>query len=251
MEILEVRAISKSFDGLKAVDELSFSVRRGKITSLIGPNGAGKTTAFNMITGFLRPDEGSIFYHGKNITALAPHEIARLGVGRLFQDIRVFAKLTVLDNVLLARKHQPGENPLVSLFLRNKMNHVEKDNLEQAKKWIEFVGLGGKEESLAEDLSYGQQKLLSLARLLAGDADLLLLDEPASGVHPAMLKRILELLRSLVDQGKTIMIIEHNMRVVNEISDWVMLLNNGKLVSFGLPDEIMNDPVLEEVYLGV
>lgn len=251
MAILELKDISKSFDGLKAIDSISISVQQGKITSLIGPNGSGKTTIFNVISGFLRSDKGSVFYREKEITNFAPHKIACLGVGRLFQDIRIFPKLSLLDNVLLAKKFQLGENPFISLFFRKKMNCIEKYNLEESISWIELVGLESKKDFLAENLSYGEQKLLSIACLLAGDSNLLLLDEPTSGVHSTMLKSILKLLRQLTEQGKTIVIIEHNMMVVNEISDWVMLLNNGKLISFGLPDEIINDPVFEEIYLGV
>ena len=251
MEILELKSVNKSFGGLKAVDNLSVAIPEGKITSLIGPNGAGKTTIFNIISGFIKVDKGAIFYHGEKINNNSPYQIACMGIGRLFQDVRVFDKLSVLDNVLLAKEDQPGENPFISLFNRKKMRSFEESNLIKAREWIEFVGLSEKEESLAEDLSFGQQKLLSLSRLLAGDSNLMLLDEPASGVHPAMLKDILSILKGLTRQGRTIILIEHDMRVVNEISDWVILLNSGKLVSFGLPDEIMNDEVLKEVYLGV
>jgi branched-chain amino acid transport system ATP-binding protein len=251
MNILELRKVSKDFEGIKAVDDLSLSIREGIITSLIGPNGAGKTTIFNIITGFLKPDKGSIFYKNQEITSLPSHKIANLGIGRLFQDVRGFSMLSVLDNVLLAKKNQPGENPVISLFARNRMRKTEEENLKEAKKWIDFVGLSDKINALAADLSYGQQKLLSIARLLAGGAQLLLLDEPASGVHPEMLKKIQILLRSLVEHGKTVVIIEHNMRFVAEISDWVMLLDDGKLVLFGKPAEIMDDPTMEEAYLGV
>lgn len=251
MEILELKSVNKSFGGLKAVDNLSIAIPEGKITSLIGPNGAGKTTIFNIISGFIKADKGAIFYQEEKINNNSPYQIACMGIGRLFQDVRVFDKLSVLDNVLLAKEDQPGENPFISLFNRKKMKSFEESNLIKAREWIEFVGLSEKEESLAEDLSFGQQKLLSLSRLLAGDSNLMLLDEPASGVHPAMLKDILSILKGLTRQGRTIILIEHDMQVVNEISDWVILLNSGKLVSFGLPDEIMNDEVLKEVYLGV
>jgi len=251
VEILELKSVNKSFGGLKAVDNLSVAIPEGKITSLIGPNGAGKTTIFNIISGFIKADSGAIFYQGEKINNNSPYQIACMGIGRLFQDVRVFDKLSVLDNVLLAKEDQPGENPFISLFNRKKMRSFEESNLIKAREWIEFVGLSEKEESLAENLSFGQQKLLSLSRLLAGDSNLMLLDEPASGVHPAMLKDILSILKGLTRQGRTIILIEHDMRVVNEISDWVILLNSGKLISFGLPDEIMNDEVLKEVYLGV
>ena len=249
--ILQLKNVTKRFGGLKAVDGVSFNLTKGIITSLIGPNGAGKTTIFNLISGFIRPDNGSIYYNGTRIDNLSPWEIAELGVGRLFQEVRVFNRLTVLENVLLARKRQPGENPLASLFLRNRSLGFEEKNLEGAKKWIEFVGLKQKANSLAEDLSYGQQKLLAIARLLAGNSDLLLLDEPTAGVHPVMAKSILKVIRDLVNEGKTAIVIEHNMRVVADISDWIYLLNEGKIVTFGKPQEVLDDPVLKEVYLGV
>lgn len=251
MNILEIKELSKNFDGIKAVDDLSFSLREGSITSLIGPNGAGKTTVFNLITAYLRPDKGSIYCQGKEITAAPPHRIAGLGIGRLFQDVRVFNKLTALENVLVAIKKNCGENPFTSLLFRRRVNKQEEENMVTGLKWLEFVGLSEEKDTLAEDLSYGQQKLLSLARLLANDARLLLLDEPVSGIHPEMIDRILSLIKELAQKGRTILLIEHNIGAVLKVSDWVMLLDDGKLVAFGLPSEIKQDQTLREVYLGI
>lgn len=251
MELLELQNVTKTFGGVRAVDDVSLSLTEGRITSLIGPNGAGKTTLFGLITGFLPPDAGTVYYRGREIKGLPSYRIAQMGIGRLFQDVRVFDRLTALDNVLLARKHQRGENPLTALFLRRRTLKEESKNVEEARRWLDFVGLGEMEGSLGEDLSYGQQKLLAIARLLANDADLLLLDEPTAGVNPAMVRSVLDLIRRLVQEGKTVVVIEHNMTVIMEISDWVFFLDDGKLVSFGLPEEILGDPAVREAYIGI
>ena len=251
MEILKIDRINRSFDGVKALDDVSFSIQEKTITGLIGPNGAGKTTLFNVISGFLKPDNGRIHYNNLDITGNPPYEISHLGIGRLWQDVRVFPKLTVLENVLTANPDQLGENPLTSFFLPTKVAKSEKQNLENAEKWVGFVGLKEKVNSFAEDLSYGQQKLLALARLLATESKLLLLDEPATGINPEMVTEIHNLLKELVSQGKTIIIIEHNIRFVKEIADNVLLMHNGKIIASGSPDEIINSPVMEEVYIGI
>ncbi|HID57036.1 TPA: ABC transporter ATP-binding protein, partial [Candidatus Poribacteria bacterium] len=240
--MLELRKVTKKFGGLVAVNEASIAFSKGRITGLIGPNGAGKTTIFNLISGFLKPDSGSILLDGKRIDGLPPWEIAALGVGRLFQDVRVFGKLTALENVLLAKNPQPGENPLLSLFRRRKVMKAERDNLEGARRWLEFVGLWEQRGALAENLSYGQQKLLTIARLLNGGFEVLLLDEPTAGVHPKMVKSVLDVIRRLTDEGKTVVVTEHNMGVITEICDWVYFLNEGKVLSFGLPHEVLGDP---------
>lgn len=249
--VLELKDVTKSFGGLVAVDRASLAFFKGKITGLIGPNGAGKTTLFNLITGFLKPDDGTIHFNGYTTNGLPPWHIAQLGIGRLFQDVRVFDKLTALENVLLARKEQPGENPLISLFRRKNAFNVEKRNLEEAKRWLKFVELEKKEETLAENLSYGQQKLLAIARLLAGGFEVLLLDEPTAGINPKMVKSVLGVIRRLAQEGKTVVVIEHNMSVIMEISDWVYFMDEGKVVTFGLPKEILGDPEVRKAYIGI
>ncbi|MBC8459445.1 MAG: ABC transporter ATP-binding protein [Deltaproteobacteria bacterium] len=249
--VLELKDVTKSFGGLVAVDSASLAFSKGKITGLIGPNGAGKTTLFNLITGFLKPDVGTIHFNGYTINGLPPWQIAQFGIGRLFQDVRVFDKLTALENVLLARKEQPGENPLVSLFRRKSALNVEKKNMDEARKWIKFVELEEKEASLGENLSYGQQKLLAIARLLAGGFEALLLDEPTAGINPQMVKSVLNVIRRLAQAGKTVVVIEHNMNVIMEISDWVYFMDEGKVVTFGLPREILGDPEVRKAYLGI
>ncbi|MDP2753870.1 MAG: ATP-binding cassette domain-containing protein, partial [Nitrospirota bacterium] len=202
MDILRVEKITRSFDGVRALDDVSFSIKEKTITGLIGPNGAGKTTLFNVISGFLKPDNGEVYYNGSKITGFPSYKTAQLGIGRLWQDIRIFPKLTALENVLVSKLHQPGENPLISFFLPRRNQKAEEENIKEAKEWIEFVGLENKITLLAEDLSYGEQKLLALARLLAADSKFLLLDEPATGIHPDIFHKIHSFIKDLVNQGK-------------------------------------------------
>jgi ABC-type branched-subunit amino acid transport system ATPase component len=251
MSILELRNITKSFDGIRALDGVSLGFEQGKITGLIGPNGAGKTTLFNLVCGFLRPDGGEIYYSGRSLLKLAPWQIARMGIGRLFQDVRVFDRMTVLDNVLAAFGAQAGENALLSVLARWKILKEEKLLVERARRLLDFVGLSDKAESMADDLSYGQQKLLAIARLLAADADLLLLDEPTAGISPYRVKALLDVIRRLAREKKTVVVIEHNMNVVIEIADWVFFIDEGQVASFGMPGEVLSDPEVRAAYVGL
>ena len=250
-DVLRIKDVTKSFGGLCAVDGLSLNFMQGRITSLIGPNGAGKTTLFNLINGFLKPDEGEIWCNGTRIDRLPTWRIAKLGIGRLFQDVRVFNKLTALENVLLAAREQSGENPLAIFLQRKRTREDEKKNVENARRWLDWVKLSDIENTLAENLSYGQQKLLAIARLLAGGSDLLLLDEPTAGVNPVMTKSILSVIRKLVDEGRTAVVIEHNMTVVLDISDWVFFMDHGRVTAFGRPKDVLGDPAVRAAYLGV
>ena len=251
MSILELVGISKSFDGIKAVDSVFLDFSSNKITALIGPNGAGKTTVFNLISGFLKPDEGNIKLKGQNLIGLPPFRIAGAGIGRLFQDVRIFKEMSVLDNVMAAFNEQTGEMwwaPLINPF---KVKKQEKAFVQRADQLLKFVGLLEKRDDLAESLSYGQQKLLSIARLLASDAEILLLDEPTAGVSPAMVPQLLELIRSLRDQGKAIILIEHNLNVVTEIGDWVFFMDEGQVTYFGLPADVLGNPDVRQAYIGL
>lgn len=249
--ILELINLSKSFGGVKAVNNINAGFQAHTITGLIGPNGAGKTTIFNLINGLLKPDDGKIIFDGEDITHLKPYQIAQKGIGRLFQDVRVFNKMTCLENVLIAMPGQKGEAIIETIFDRKKLIQNEKQNKSKAEELLEFVGLIDKQNELAENLSFGQQKLLAIARLLAIDAKLLLLDEPTSGVHPELINKILELIKQLPKRNKTIIFIEHNINVVLDIADWLYLLDEGSVVAFGLPYEVLEDKVTKEVYLGV
>ncbi|MGQ9694415.1 MAG: branched-chain amino acid ABC transporter ATP-binding protein/permease [Thermodesulfobacteriota bacterium] len=249
--ILHLERVSKNFGGLKAVNRCSLDLQEGKIVGLIGPNGAGKTTLFNVITGFYSPDEGSIKFRGKNISNLPTYRITNLGVARSFQDLRLFAHLTVLDNVLVACPKQTGENLFWNFFRFGRVAKEEKENRQKAMSYIEFVGLSDKAEELAINLSYAEQKLLSLARLLATQAQLILLDEPASGLDPKVMENLFPLVKELVKYGKTICIVEHNMEVIRAMVDEIVFLNEGKVVARGTPEEIMKSPELAEIYFGV
>jgi len=246
--ILHLEGITKSFDGLKAIDSLDLKVETGTISAIIGPNGAGKTTLFNLMCGYLYPDSGRVIYKDKDITNLMSWERSLLGMGRLFQDIRVFKKLTLLEN-LLVTFNDSSENPFKAIFGRR--NGKEKEKVKTAMEWLNFVNLTDMKDTLAENLSWGQQKLLSLARLLCGNFDLLLIDEPVSGVNPDMADVILKKIIELKGLGKTIIIVEHNMEAVEAISDYIYFMDSGKITASGLPEEIFNNQKIMEAYIGI
>jgi ABC-type branched-subunit amino acid transport system ATPase component len=250
MKILEVKNLKKEFDGVKAVDDLSFVINKGTITSLIGPNGAGKTTVFNILCGLCPPDSGTAYLDGKQITNLPTHRIAKAGLGRTFQNIRIFLQITALENLMLATTTPAGESLFGALGQTGKVRQEEKKSEKQALKYLDFVGLTEKKDKLAENLSYGQRRLLELARALATGAQLLLLDESTTGVYPETRIKILKLLRELRDKGKTILFIEHNMKTVMGISETVIVMNYGKKLAEGSPDEIRKNEQVIEAYLG-
>ena len=251
MNILELKKLSKSFNGTKAVNGVSIGFEKGRVTGLIGPNGAGKTTLFHLINGFLKPDEGQIFYRGSRIDGLKPWQVAKLGIGRLFQDVRVFGRMTALDNILAAFPHQLGENPFAAIFKSRKIAKAEAEIKEKAFHWLKFVGLSGCEGRFAEDLSYGQQKLLSIARLLALGSETLLLDEPVSGISPQMLRPLLSLIGRLAEEEKrAVVVIEHNMGVISEVSNWIYFMAEGKIILSGQPSDVLANPEVRKVYIG-
>jgi branched-chain amino acid transport system permease protein len=248
--LLELEGVSRSFGGIQAVQGCTLSLKEGKITGLIGPNGAGKTTLFNVITGLYPSQEGAIRFENREITRFSPHLIPPVGIGRSFQELRLFHRMTVLDNVLVACPNQTGERIWGAFFRFRRVKEQETANRDRAMAYLRFVGLEEKAQELAEDLSFAEQKLLSLARLLATEAKLMLLDEPTSGLDPVFMESLYPMIKELVRHGKTVCIVEHNMDVIRAVVDEVIFLNQGQVLARGTPEEIMNAPQLAEIYFG-
>ena len=230
------------------MDRVSATFAPGKVTALIGPNAAGKTTLFHIVCGTVPPDTGEVYVEDRRVDGLPAWEVANLGVGRLFQDVRCFPRLAALENVMTGCRRQLGENPLAALFLCGAVSRAEKANREKSLRHLGFVGLADKALALAQDLSYGEQKLVAIARMLAGESTALLLDEPTAGVHVDMAHRIMRLLRELAGTGRTVVVIEHNMEAVLQYSDWVYLMDRGRIVSFGLPQEIIESREMSKAF---
>jgi len=248
--MLQIKNLHKEFDGIKAVDDLSFTIEDKSIVALVGPNGSGKTTVFNITSGFLKPERGGIVFNGKGMTCLSPFKIARLGIGRTFQNIRLFPQISVLDNVMLGLKYETGDRFLSAFFQTARMKKEEGENTKKMEELLKFVGLSEKRDALAENLSHGQRKLLELARVLALDPELLLLDEPTAGLFPEIKKAMLEHIRALRDKGKTILFIEHDIKSVISIADKIIVLDHGKKIAEGAPEEIKANKEVQIAYLG-
>jgi ABC-type branched-subunit amino acid transport system ATPase component len=249
--VLRLDAVSKSFDGLRAVNDLSFEVKAGTITSLIGGNGAGKTTVFNLITGNLTPDAGHIYFRDKRVDGLPPHRVARAGIARGFQELRLFNRLSARDNIEAAIPGQRGESLIRSLLGGHALRGESKMTSARSTALLRDLTMTAEANSLAERLSYGQQKLLSLGRLLASEGRLLLLDEPTSGLNPNMVDDFCIRMRALTQGGKTILLIEHNVDIVMRLSDWVVVMHQGAKIAEGKPDEIHNNVTVMHTYLGI
>ena len=242
MTLLEVRDLARAFGGLKAVDDASFTVADGSITSLIGPNGAGKTTAFNLISGTLEADSGSVLFAGEELVGLRPHRIARLGVSRTFQITRELGDLSVLENVVMYAQGR-GLRALIGSAVSGR----ERD---RAMDLLSFVGISNLADERAKNLSYGQKKLMEFAATLMSEPRLILLDEPAGGVNPALLERIVARIRDVNRQGVTFLLVEHNMDLVMDLSDSVVVMAHGQVLTQGTPAQVQADDAVLDAYLG-
>lgn len=251
LSILETKYLTKQFGGLAAVEDLSINIRKAHITSVIGPNGAGKTTLFNLMTGFLRPTSGEIFFKSKNISGLPPYRITQMGMARTFQLIRVFPKLSVLDNIMLGCIGLKGDNLFWAILRTKEVVNEFSQSKELAMQILETIGLPEYTNQYANNLSYGQQKLVEIGRVLASDPQIILLDEPMAGLSMIMIDRMIELVSELKQQGKTVVLVEHNMGVVMDISDEIIVLNFGREITSGSPTQIQNNVEVFDAYLGV
>lgn len=247
---LTLRDIRKSFNGVKAVDGLSLDVTKGQVTALIGPNGSGKTTVLNLISGLLQPQSGTISVGDRILNGRPPHVVANCGVARTFQQIRLCPQMSVLDNVLLGFQADKDENVLSAVFRRAQTKRSDKTRRDQAIQLLKRFGIDRKSEAMGAELSHGQRRLVELARALALEPKLLLLDEPMSGLSPAMVKVMSNIVMSLRDEGRTVLFVEHNVKVVLELSDRVVVLNQGKKIAEGDPDAVRQDEAVIEAYLG-
>lgn len=250
MTLLRTEELTKNFNGVKAVDGLSFGVAEGSITALIGPNGSGKTVTFNMIAGLYRPTSGRVFFNNREITGLPPYRIFDLGIGRTFQNIRLFPQMTVLDNLLLGLKYQKGESLCAALFRTRAMQREEEENRARASALLNLIDLAGKRDELAESLSHGQRRLLEIARTLGTETKFFLFDEPTAGVFPNTLPRLLEIIRGLKKEGKSVLFIDHNLSFAMELADQVVVIDHGKKIAEGTPAEVMNNEAVLDAYMG-
>lgn len=250
MYLLEVRGLRKHFGGIKAIEDVSFRVVEGSIMSIIGPNGAGKTTLFNCLTGLTRPTGGTISLSGANITGFPPHNIVKLGIARTFQNIRLFKEMTVLDNVLVSQ-HLKIKTGLFDAVTKNsRFLSEEKTAREQALEHLELVGLRDSANIISANLPYGDQRRLEVARALATEPALLLLDEPTAGMNPLETGEIMDIIKRLQKLGKTVVLIEHDMKIVMGISETIVVLDHGVKIAEGPPEVIKNDPMVIAAYLG-
>ena len=249
--LLRLEALSKSFGGLQAVSNLSFDVKAGTITSLIGGNGAGKTTAFNLITGNLAPDAGRITFRGARVDGLPPHRVARAGIARGFQELRLFNRLSARDNIEAAIPDQRAESIVRALIGGAALRQEARATAQRTDALLAELTIESQADALAERLSYGQQKLLSLGRLLAAKGELLLLDEPTSGLSPGMVEDFCARARHLTQAGKTILLIEHNVEIVMRLSDWIIVMHQGAKIAEGRPEDVRNNVTVMHTYLGI
>ena len=250
MTLLSLRNLSKTFGGLVAVTGVSFEVEENSIVGLIGPNGAGKTTVFNIITGNYKPDSGEVFFGRRDITGMPTHEIVSLGIARTFQNIRLFQDMSVLENVLAGRHCRMTSGLFSSIFKPPRQRREEKMAVERAMRELAFVGLDAQYSNLAGNLSYGNQRLLEIARALASDPRFLILDEPAGGMNDYETAALVTLVRAIRQRGITVLLIEHDMNLVMRVCQKLVVLEYGAMIAEGTPAAIKTNPQVIEAYLG-
>jgi branched-chain amino acid transport system ATP-binding protein len=249
--LMSMRDVSIRFGGVVALDSVSFDIRPGEILGLIGPNGAGKTTCFNAMTGVYAPTSGQVLFRGESIGGQKRFSITKRGIARTFQNIRLFGNMTALENILVGADANHSTGVATALFRMPRHRREERQGRQRAHELLDFMGLTARADELARNLPYGDQRRLEIARALATDPTLLCLDEPAAGFNPAEKRNLMDLIRRIRDQGYTVLLIEHDMRLVMGVTDRIVVLEFGRKIAEGAPEEIRNDPAVIAAYLGV